>query len=247
VSHPEIRVLEDAAAVAAEAAELLVACARAGGQIALSGGSTPKRAYALAAERDVDWSAATLWLGDERLVPLDDDRSNAGMADVQLVSRIPEDRRPTLELVHTELEPEQAANDYEVRLRGALRDGAGLDLALMGLGPDAHTASLFPGKPESLERERWVVAVPEPGMDPQVPRVSLTIPVFEAARDVVFLVAGADKAGAMVKAFGSDPDAISPASHIRPAPGRLLVLADKAATSELLGDGDGGHKSMNSG
>jgi len=215
----DLRVLPDAEAVADAAADLLVRHAAEGHQIALSGGSTPKRAYALATGRLEDWSAATLWLGDERLVPPDDERSNARMVREQLLDRLAEGHRPAFEAVDTGLELERAANDYELRLRGALRDGAALDLALMGLGPDGHTASLFPGKPEALEAERWVVPVPEPGMDPRVARVSLTLPLFNAAREVVFLVAGADKAHAMGRAFGDSPDPASPAAHARPNPG----------------------------
>lgn len=227
--HVERKVLADAEAVADLAAELLAAHAEQGHQIALAGGSTPKRAYRLATERLGDWSRATLWLGDERLVPLDDERSNARMVDEQLLSVLAEDKRPAFETVRTDLPLEQAASDYEVRLRGALRDGAGLDLVLLGLGPDSHTASLFPGKPAVEETERWVAPVPEAGMDPQVPRVSLTLPVLELAREVVFLVAGADKAEAMRRAFGPEPDPASPAAHVRPRTGRMLLLCDEAA------------------
>jgi 6-phosphogluconolactonase len=229
----ELRVLPDKDAVAAAAAEILTAAAAAGGQIALSGGSTPKAAYRLAAEQLGNWTPATLWLGDERYVPLDDERSNARMAREELVERLPEDGRPAFELVRTDLPPEEAASDYEVRLRGALRDGAGLDLALMGLGPDAHTASLFPGKPAVEEAERWVVPVPEAGMEPYVPRITMTLPVFGLARDVVFLVAGDDKAEAMVRAFGDPPDPSAPSAHVRPRAGRLLILADRAAAARL--------------
>jgi 6-phosphogluconolactonase len=231
----DLRVLPDAEAVADAAADLLVRHASAGHRIALSGGSTPKRAYALAVQRLPDWSAATLWLGDERAVPAGDERANARMVREQLLDALAEDRRPAFEAVDTSLDLARAAGDYEVRLRGALRDGAALDLALMGLGPDAHTASLFPGKPESLEAEQWVVPVPEPGMDPRVPRVSLTLPVFNAAHEVVFLVAGADKAEAMGRAFGPAPDPVSPAAHVRPSPGRLVVLCDEAAAAGLPG------------
>ena len=225
----ERKVVRDAEAVATLAAELLAAHAGQGHHIALAGGSTPKRAYRLATERLEDWSRATLWLGDERLVPADDERSNARMVSEQLLGALPEDRRPAFEAVRTDLPLEQAASDYEVRLRGVLRDGAGLDLVLLGLGPDAHTASLFPGKPAVREAERWVAPVPEAGMEPQVPRVTLTLPVLELAREVVFLVAGADKAQALQRAFGDDPDPASPAAHVRPRTGRLLVLCDEAA------------------
>jgi 6-phosphogluconolactonase len=231
----ELRVLPDAEAVADAAADILAAHAARGHQIALSGGSTPQRAYQLAAGRLADWSAARLWLGDDRYVPLDDERSNHRMVVEQLVAPLAEDRRPVLEAVRVDEPLEQAASDYEVRLRGALRDGAGLDLAVMGLGPDAHTASLFPGKPAVGETERWVVAVPEAGLEPFVPRVTLTRPVFEAAREMVWLVAGASKAEAMVRAFGDPPDPDAPSALVRPRTGRMLVLADREAAQQLSG------------
>jgi 6-phosphogluconolactonase len=226
VNAPEIHVLPDADAVASAAADLMVEHARNGAQIALAGGSTPKAAYRAAAQRLDDWSAARLWLGDERLVPETDPRSNYRMAREQLGEHAP------IERVRTEAGLEGAAGDYETRLRAALGDRIGLDLALMGLGPDGHTASLFPGKPALDERERLVAGVPEAGMEPQVPRVTLTLPVFNATREVVFLVAGADKALAVARAFGDPPDATVPSAHVRPA-GRLLVLCDEAAAARL--------------
>jgi 6-phosphogluconolactonase len=219
----EIRVLASAEEVAEAAAELLVEAIAAGAQIALSGGSTPQAAYELTAERVEDWSKATLWLGDERVVEPDDERSNYRMIREQLG----EDAR--IERVLTELGMTAAAGDYEARLRTA---GGVLDLALMGLGPDGHTASLFPGKPALSERGHWVVAVPEAGMEPQVPRVTMTFPVFNAARQVVFLVTGSDKADAVRRAFGDPPDPAAPSAHVRPS-GSLLVLCDEAAAAHL--------------
>jgi 6-phosphogluconolactonase len=226
MSARELRVLPDAEAVASAAADLLVEHARNGANIALSGGSTPALAYRMAANRLQDWSAAALWLGDERMVPEDDERSNYRMAREQFGPEAP------IERVLTENGLTGAAGDYETRLRIALGPGGVLDLALMGLGPDGHTASLFPGKPALDESLHLVTFVPEAGMDPQVPRVTLTFPAFNAAREVVFLVAGADKAPAMVRAFGDPPDATVPAARVRPD-GRLLVLCDEAAAARL--------------
>lgn len=223
----ELRVLDGPDEVASAAAGLLVEHARAGHHVALSGGSSPKAAYRLAADRLDDWSGATLWLGDDRAVPADDERSNFRMVREQLGDGAP------LERVRTELGPDAAAADYEARLRAALGDAPALDLALMGLGPDAHTASLFGGKPAVEERERLVVGVPEPGMDPRVPRVTMTLPLFNAAAEVVFLVAGADKAEAMARAFGPQPDPSAPSALVRPASGRLVVLCDEAAAARL--------------
>jgi 6-phosphogluconolactonase len=229
----ELRVFEDAEAVAAAAAQILAAAARLGGQIALSGGSTPKRAYRLAAEALADWSSATLWLGDERHVPADDERSNARMVAEQLLAVLPPAGRPRFEAVAVDASLHQAAADYDGRLRSALHNGGTLDLAIMGIGPDAHTASLFPGKPAVEERRRWVVEVREAGMVPWVPRVTMTLPVFDSARDVVFLAAGADKAPALARAFADPPDPVAPSGMVRVRDGRLLVLADRAAVAEL--------------
>jgi 6-phosphogluconolactonase len=226
----DVRVVDDPAT---EVAGLLVDVAAAGGQIALSGGSTPRRAYELAAGTDADLSAATLWLGDERVVPADDERSNLRLVRTSLCERLPEERRPRLVAVDTALGPDAAAAAYESVLRSTLGNHPRIDLALMGLGPDAHTASLFPGKPAVGETRRLVVGVPEAGMDPQVPRVTLTLPLFNTAHEVVFLVTGADKAPAVRRAFGDPPDPSAPAAHVRPGAGTLRLVLDAAAAAEL--------------
>ena len=226
----DVRVVEDPAA---EVAELLVDVAAAGGHLALSGGSTPRRAYELAAQSDADLSAATLWLGDERVVPLNDERCNLRLVRESLTGRLPEERRPRLMPVDTALGHDAAAAAYESLLRATLGNHPRLDLALMGLGPDGHTASLFPGKPAVHENHRLVVGVPEAGMEPQVPRVTLSLPLFNSAREVVFLVAGADKADAVRRAFGTPPDETAPAALVRPGAGTLTLVLDPAAAAEL--------------
>jgi len=218
---------------AAEVAERLVEAAAAGGHIALSGGSTPKRAYELAAARDIDWSAATLGFGDERCVPPDHPDSNYRMTAEALLGRLADGRRPRAMRIEGELGHEAAAAAYETLVREELGNHPRLDFALMGLGPDGHTASLFPGKPAVEEHRRLVAPVPEAGMDPQVPRVTLTLPVFNAAREVVFLVAGADKAEAVARAFGEPPDETVPSAHLRPGAGTLAVVLDEAAAARL--------------
>ena len=222
--RPEIRVVDD---VVAEAAALLAVHAQVGSRIALSGGSTPRAAYRAAAERQDDWSHAVLWFGDDRAVPADHEDSNFRMVRESLLDHVVQ---PRVERIRGELGAEGAALDYATRWTAA---GQRLDLALMGLGPDAHTASLFPGKAEAFEQDRPVVAVPEPGMAPHVPRVSLTLPVFNAARRVVFLVTGADKADAMRRAFSETADPASPAAHVRPENGELMVICDAAAAAGL--------------
>jgi 6-phosphogluconolactonase len=226
----DVHVVDDPAA---EVADLFLDIACAGGHIAVSGGSTPRRAYEIAGRSDADLSAATLWLGDERLVPADDERSNLRMVRSSLVENLPEERRPRLMPVDTSLSADAAAAAYEAQLLGTIGRHPRLDLALMGLGPDGHTASLFPGKPAVVETKRYVVGVPEPGMEPMVPRVTLTLPMFNTAREVVFLVAGADKAGAVARAFGDPPDETLPAALVRPGAGKLLVVLDPPAAAEL--------------
>src|SRR5215212_4921015 len=197
----DLRVVADPAA---EVADLLLDVACAGGHIALSGGSTPQHAYELVSRSNEDMSAATLWLGDERIVPVD-----------------------------TALGQDGAAAAYESLLRENLGNHPRLDLALMGLGPDGHTASLFPGQPALQESHRLAVGVPDAGMEPMVARMTLTLPLFNTAREVVFLVAGADKAEAVRRAFGTPPNESVPAAHVRPGAGKLLVVLDEPAAAEL--------------
>jgi 6-phosphogluconolactonase len=221
MTEPELRIVDDpAAAVAA----LLCDAAEAGGHIVLTGGSSPKRAYELAAERGADWSRATLWFGDERCVAPSDERSNYGMADAALISRVGA-RAVRME---GERGPEAGAGDYEALVRAELGGEPRWDLLLLGLGPDGHCASLFPSKPEKEERRRLVVGVPEAGMEPQVPRISLTLPALNAARHVVFLVTGESKRDAVRRAF-VDADPVLPSAHVRPPAGSLTVLLDRAA------------------
>jgi 6-phosphogluconolactonase len=226
----DIRVTSDPAAAVAD---LLLDVACAGGHVALSGGSTPKRAYELVSRSDADMSAATLWLGDERIVPVDDERSNLRMVRTALTERLPEERRPRLMPVDTALGPDAAAAAYETLLRENVGNHPRLDLALMGLGPDGHTASLFPGMAALHENHRFAVGVPDAGMEPMVARVTLTLPLFNTAREVVFLVAGADKAAAVARAFGDPPDQSAPAAHVRPGAGKLMLVLDEPAAAEL--------------
>ncbi|MDQ3066395.1 MAG: 6-phosphogluconolactonase [Actinomycetota bacterium] len=213
----DVRVADDPARAAAE---LLVEAA---GHVALSGGSTPGRAYELAARLRLDWSKAHVWFGDERAVAPSDERSNYRLARTTLfdaLSRPPESHR-----IKGELGAEEAAALYEVELEGIT-----LDLALNGIGPDGHTASLFPGSPALDERERRAVAA-EPGLEPFVPRVTLTPPVFAQARLLIYLVTGEDKAEAVRRAFAEEPTAEIPASLIRGV--ETIAFLDAAAAAHL--------------
>ena len=223
-------VVPDARAAAAAVAELLVGSARAGSNIALAGGSTPRAAYELAAAGLRDWTGTTVWFGDERCVPPGDPLSNQRLVRESLLSRL--DAPPVVKAVRTELPPTEAAAAYDRELRGV-----GLDLALLGLGPDGHTASLFPHAPALEVRDRLAVAA-APGLEPLVERVTMTIPALEAAGHVVFLAVGADKADAARRAFADPPSPVTPASLVRSAAGTTTAILDVPAAA-LLGGGQG--------
>ena len=224
----EFSVCDDAQGVASTIADELVAAARSGHTIALTGGHTPGQAYELAAERERDWSAASLWWGDERCVPADDERSNFRLARETLLDRL-EARPREIQRIHGELPADEAAQEYDELLRGVA-----FDLVLLGIGPDGHTASLFPDQPSLEERERRAIAV-EAKLEPFVERVTLTVPVLSSAPAVVFIVTGEEKAAAVGRAFARPPDPGTPASLIRSAAGRTRVVADSAAAAGLRG------------
>jgi 6-phosphogluconolactonase len=226
----DIRVVEDPAQVLAD---MLAEAAADGQQIVMTGGSTPRKAYELAARAQPDWSSAVLWFGDERCVAPDHELSNHRLVHDSLISRLDEGRRPELLRMQGELGPEAGAGAYEALVRERMGDKPRWDLLLLGLGPDSHCASLFPGKPQVEERRRLVVGVEIAGWEPQVPRISMTLPCLNAARRVVFLVTGSEKATAMRRAFGDPVDEASPSAHVRPEDGELLVICDADAAGDL--------------
>jgi 6-phosphogluconolactonase len=217
VSEAEIRVVEDPAG---EVATLLEQTAVAGGHVVLTGGSSPRRAYEIAAERDADWSGAVAWFGDERCVPPAHPDSNFAMADHALLSRLSEP--PVVKRIEGELEPEAAAGAYEAEIREALGGDPRWDLLLLGVGPDGHTASLFPGSEALAVDDRLVVAT---GDDAHPhPRLTLTFPGLARGDVAVVTVEGADKAEAWRRVQAGDD---VPAARI-PA-GEVVWLVDPAA------------------
>jgi 6-phosphogluconolactonase len=219
----ELRVSADAELALREAAELLAAAALQGGQVALSGGSTPRPAYEAAARLEPDWSRVEVWWADERCVPPDDERSNHRLVRESLLDRL--DRPPlTVHRVRGELPADEAADRYEAEL-----EGVSFDLVLLGIGADGHTASLFPNDPALDEQRRRAVAVPRADID----RVTVTAPQLNASETVVFLVTGEEKAPAVGRSFAHDPDRSTPAGLVRSASGRTIVLLDRAAASAL--------------
>ena len=196
------------------------------GHVVLTGGSTPKRAYELAAELRADWSDVELWWGDERCVPPEDERSNYGLAQRSLLARV--ERGPAaVHRIRGEEGAARAADEYHRDL-----EGVALDVVLLGIGPDGHVASLYPDQPSLDVGDRRAIAA-DAKLEPFVERVTLTIPVLVSAPLVAFLVAGADKADAVERAFGRPPARATPASLVRSKSGRTVAFLDREAAQRL--------------
>jgi 6-phosphogluconolactonase len=217
VNGVEVHVVDDPARAVAE---LLSASA---GPIALCGGSAPGPAYELAARLRPDWSGVHVWFGDDRAVPPDDERSTYLLVKKTLLDGLK--AQPELHRIRGELGAEEAADLYDAELAGVT-----LDLALNGIGPDGHTASLYPNAPGLDEKERRAIAA-EAKLEPFVPRVTMTPRVFAAARKLVYLVRGDDKAEAVRRAIADDPSAETPASLIRGR--RTIAILDSGAAGLL--------------
>lgn len=232
MTRPDITVVEDPARACADI--LLDAITR-GGHVVLTGGSTPKAAYQMAAERPEAFAGAKLWFGDERCVGPDDERSNYRMARQAMLDPV---AAAGVEIafchrMEGEAGHEAGAARYEEALR---REGAPpFELVLLGIGPDGHVASLFPRQPTLDERDRLVIGVPEAGLEPYVPRISMTFPTLGRARRVVVLATGESKADAVAHAFADDaaPSRDTPASMLFEFCEHLTVLLDAAAASRL--------------
>jgi 6-phosphogluconolactonase len=222
----ELVVVETPDDVAREVADRLARAARAGGHIALTGGTTPEQAYELAAQREPDWSNVELWWSDERCVPPDDELSNYHLAKRTLLDNLVAAPR-AVHRIKGELGKDEAAADYEREL-GSTEFG----LELLGVGPDGHIASLFPNAPTLQEEERRVLPA-EAGLEPFVDRVTLSLPALRSARVIVFALAGAGKANAARRAFASEPGPETPASLVRARNGGTVAILDRAAAAEL--------------
>jgi 6-phosphogluconolactonase len=238
---PRIDVSPDFEGLARRVAQWVVdlACATPGRfAIALSGGSTPKRLYQLLAASPLveatPWQRVHLFWGDDRFVPWDDPNSNYAMAREAMIAHVP----IPPENVHGiafQGTPQTAAGAYERTLKSHY--GADtldpvrplFDVMLLGMGPDGHTASLFPGKPALDEKQHWVTGVPEPGLNPFVPRVTLTYPALESARSVAFVAAGADKTTMMRRVLAGEHEL--PSARVSPV-GELVWFIDRAARGE---------------
>jgi len=236
----QVVVVADSQAIARAAAERVqraaaqATAARGRFSLVLAGGSTPKALYELLAlAPELPWDRTDLFFGDERAVPPDHPDSNARMAELALLHQ-PFVPKANVHRLRGELDPVAAAHDYESRLRWKFPDVdfPSFDLVLLGLGPDGHTASLFPHSPALREQSRWVSANWVEKL--AATRLTLTYPVFNAAREVLFLVAGSEKALALRQLLdeaGSVED--TPARGISPMSGTTTLLVDRAAAAEL--------------
>jgi 6-phosphogluconolactonase len=206
--------------------------------VALAGGSTPRPAYSLLAEQPraqkVDWGQVEVFWGDERSVPPDHPDSNYRMARRALLDRVPIPGE-NVHRIQGELRPQEAAAAYRLELRNHLGVDGRFDLILLGMGPDGHAASLFPSTGAVDENERSVIPVYVEKFD--VWRVTLTLPVINKARHVVFLVAGDAKAEALARVHAGEP---LPAAMVQPADGQLIWLVDRRAAARLSRQAWGG-------
>jgi 6-phosphogluconolactonase len=239
-----LEILKDADGVVHRAAEIFVEVAavahsqRSGWTVALAGGTTQAALYRLLASsayRDrVGWEAISFFFGDERAVPPDHPESNFRMANDALFRPLRLHNRQFHRMQGEMHDLAKAAELYEEDLRKAFNgELPRFDLILLGMGPDGHTASLFPGSQTLLECRRWVIPVlgaPKPPPS----RLTLTLPVFNAGRKIVFTVAGQNKAAALQEVLhGAASPHDFPAKMIRPGADRLLWIVDQAAASRL--------------
>jgi 6-phosphogluconolactonase len=237
-----LEILSDPVAVAHRSAELFAARVAASRQdpvtIALAGGTTPAAAYKLLSSDSyrhrVDWHRIQFYFGDERAVPPDHPDSNYRLANESLFAPL---AIPSAQVHRMKAEMEElddAAQEYTEELKPLVTNGAPqLDLILLGVGADGHTASLFPGSPILQEHMRWVMPVLN-APKPPPRRLTLTVPVLNAGRQVIFLVTGREKAAAVQEALeGVGLAEQCPAKLVRPGPDRLWWVIDKAAAAQL--------------
>jgi 6-phosphogluconolactonase len=240
-TRPQVVVVADDRSFAEAAAKRLVnrvVQAKGRAAVCLTGGTSPKEFYRLLTEdpwrSEVPWDRVHWFMGDDRFVPEHDPLSNMGMARRIFLNRVGAPRENIHPIPTDTNYPEAAASLYAEELQrfyGAARlDPARplFDLVLMGLGIDGHTASLFPHSPALEEKERLVVGVAKAGMEPYVPRVTLTLPALASTREMLFLVNGRDKRGILSRVFSGEN---LPAACANTA-GDFVWLLDRAAAPE---------------
>lgn len=234
----QVRIFDDADELYREAADRIVRTAHSAvaldGRFALllSGGNTPRRLYALMGTTEysirMDWPSTHLFWGDERAVPPSDPRSNYRMVAETLLSRV---TIPPQNIHRIPADPplEEAAAEYEEELRAFFGGPPRFHLALLSMGADGHTASLFSGSAALGETRRWVVATAEG--DPL--RITLTLPALNACQEILFLVIGAAKAPALAAVLEGPPETVLPAARVRPTSGEVIWLVGRAAATLL--------------
>jgi 6-phosphogluconolactonase len=244
-SSAEIRTLTTPQELFASAAEHVVLAAneavsaRGRFTIALSGGSTPKSLYNLLATNartTLPWEHTLFFWGDERHVPPTDPESNYRMVDEAMLSKVPVPPANVYRMPAENPDAEAVAETYEQTLRKVFQLGPNdvpqFDLILLGMGPDGHTASLFPGTAGLKEKSRLVIANWVEKL--KTYRLSFTLPAINAARSVAFLVSGTDKAPVLKAVLeGNDPGEQYPAKLVHPKDGKLIWFLDRAAASAL--------------
>jgi 6-phosphogluconolactonase len=237
----ELEILRDPQALARALADLFVGTGRmsmaerGAFHVALSGGSTPRAAYELLAQEplrdELSWSDVFIYFGDERCVPPDDEQSNYRMAQKAFLDAvgIPS---ANVHRIHGEADPGLAANEYASILRAHLGDAPRFDLILLGIGPDGHTASLFPGTPPDSDDGALVRAVY--AQSQMMWRITVTPKVINLARTVAFAVQGPEKAAIFAAVYEGPIDPVKyPAQIVRPVAGRLIWLVDESAAGML--------------
>lgn len=245
---PRLALFDDAAAIASEAARRIVGAGvkalweRGRFRVGLSGGRTPEGAYRALASPPwldaLDWARVALIFGDERRVPAGHPESNQRLVREALLARLPRPPSAVLAMDGADVDGDRAAKAYEEALRAELCGQGGaeahlaaqpIDLLLLGMGADGHTASLFPGSTALAETTRWVAAVPPGSAPPPVPRLTLTPPILIQSRAILVLVTGADKARALCRALDERGDERAcPIRLVHRCPGEVTFLADRA-------------------
>jgi 6-phosphogluconolactonase len=241
-SRRVIAVADPSAMATAAAGRVLARMADNNGRVAvcLTGGSSPKQLYRLLASEEyrgkIPWQRVHWFIGDERFVPATDPLSNMAMARAIFLDRYAPaaNIHPIPTATADPADPDRSAALYERELKSfygadALDPARPLfDLVLMGVGPDGHTASLFPGDTTLEEATRWAVGVPKANVEPFVPRVTLTLPTLASCREMLFEVAGAEKRAILTRLFAGEK---LPANRAR-STGETIWLADEAALPE---------------
>ena len=237
----ELQVYRNPEALAAALADFFIATGnvamadRGAFTVALSGGNTPRAAFGLLAREprveQISWSDVFVYFGDERCVPPDDEQSNYRMAEKAFLSAVPIPRA-NVHRIAGEADPGHAANEYASLIRANFGNAPVFDLVMLGMGPDGHTASLFPGSSPEVDDQALVRAVYSKSQ--MMWRVTITPSVINHARNVVFAIEGSDKAAALAEVYEGPSDPVKyPAQIVRPVSGRLVWMVDDLAAGMI--------------